>query len=264
MPRLAAAALAALVSLAPLQAAAAVKVTESDLATLQKIRYAKALAGARRLYARGDKAKLAAAEAEAKGAAQAAGWSDERFGQVNDAVGALQGVLEQIKRGEVAESDLDSQLEEPPDPVTVATVRAHLDELSQGLSQKAEQQVRAEAEAERRGAPPTAAQLQGTWTIDFDATVELIGGSLIAGEERAKLIRKMRDATGEASYTFGPGSAVVTRSKRGEEKGTYRVEGSQIFFRNPATKREEKLDVGMRNGKLQMGMGVGLTVFSRR
>jgi len=249
-------------------ATAAAKVTDSDFKIYRTVQYAEALRDARKMWARGDKTKIAAAEALPAAALRDAGWTQDRFGEVDEAIGGIQAALRSAKDGEISAEDLASQLAEY-DATAVATVKKHwLDVEQTSDSQRAEKQVRDEAEQEQAGVAPTAAQLAGTWILDADATLEAMTGGL-SGEDGKKLAADLSAKMGKPSYTFGPGDRCEVRSKGtdGQEKVetcSFRLEGRTIIFKVEGRKREDSLQAGIRNGKLLLGTGFGKVAFSRK
>jgi len=250
------------------RATAAAKVTDADFKAYRSVRYAEALREARKMFARGDATKIAAAELLPGAALRDAGWTKERFDQVEEAIGGIESALRSAKDGEITAEDLASQLAEY-DPTAVATVKKHWTDPDQPSdSQRAEKQVRDEIEAERAGVPPTVGQLAGTWVFDADATVEaMLGGP--ADDEGKKMAAEIAAKVGKPSYTFGPGDRVEVRSKGpdGQEKietCTFALDGRTIHFKSEGRKREETLEAGLREGKLVLGTGFGKVAFSRK
>ena len=112
------------------RSAAATQVTESDYKTYRTVQYAKALCEARKMWARGDKAKLAAAEALPETALRDSGWTQDRFTEVDETIGGIQSALNSSKDGEITASELASTLAEF-DATAVGIVKAHLAEINQ-------------------------------------------------------------------------------------------------------------------------------------
>jgi hypothetical protein len=254
----------------PLAVAAAEKVTESDYAKLRKLQYAKALVNVREEWSHGDKAKQAQAKAGWEQALKETGWNDDTFSRADEAVGEVMGNLQSNKSGDLSDDDLKQTLAES-DPTTVATVRAHYAELSNSKdSSQAEQQVRDEIQQEAAGVPPTRAQLEGTWVFDSDATIDAMLGGLATAEDKAKMKADMLAKVGTSEFTFGPGDLIIsrTRDSAGGEKvdrAAYRLDGRKVFIKGGESRREYDLTIGLRNGRLQLGMGgLGFSVFSRK
>ena len=243
-------------------------VTEADYQTLRRMEYAEALCKARKMWARGDAEKIAAAEAGLKKSWQESGWTREHFDEVSDALGMVTGAIRSLKNGESTQADFDATVTES-DPVTVATARAHFDEMENARdADKAEKQVRDELEAARRGDIPTEAQLQGTWVFDIDGTFDAMS-EMMPLPDREKFKADLAAKIGTPSYTFGPGDRVVSRAtgldgKERADTGAYRLDGHTIFFKSPGSAREQHLEIGLRRGKLQMGTGFGVVVFARK
>ncbi len=253
-------------SASPARAAAAV--SEADYQTLRRLDYAGALCKARKMWARGDATKIAAAEAELKSTWQESGWTRDQYTSISDAFGDVLGNLRSLKNGDMTEEDFKSTLSEC-DPITVATVRAHFEEYEKLRdADQAEKQVRAELEQARRGEVPTSAQLEGTWVLDLDGTIDAMNEQFPI-PDREKFKADLAGKIGMSSYTFGPGDQIVSRvngpdGKERADTGVYRLDGHSIFFKSPGGKREQQMDVGLRKGKLQMGSGFGVVVFARK
>jgi hypothetical protein len=268
MIRLATCLLCTLLLAAGSRAVAATAVSESDLKKYQELEYAKAVREAWKMYARADKAKQAAADAEYARVRSAAGWTDERYGAIDEAIGEVLSALSSAKSGDITADELKSTLAEC-DPVTVAAVKAHFDELNTpNNSERAEKQVRDAIAEERAGAVPTPAQLAGKWVFDADATVKDALGGLGSPEDTAKLKADMIARAGNPWYVFGPGNQIESHSKgtSGGEvifRGTFRIEGHKMFFKAENQKREESLQAGIRDGKLLLGMFGINSVFTR-
>ena len=249
------------------QARAATAVSEADYQTLRRLDYAEALCKARKMYARGDATKIAAAEAELKKTWKDSGWTRDQYGSASDAFGEVLGNLRSVKNGDMTGEDFKSTLSEC-DPITVATVRAHFEEYEKLRdSDQAEKQVREELEQARRGDVPTEAQLQGTWVLDLDGTIDVMSEQFPI-PDREKFKADLAPKIGSSSYTFGPGNRIVSRvtgpdGKERADTGVYRLDGHKIFFKSPGGKREQQMDIGLRKGKLQMGTGFGVVVFAR-
>ena len=250
------------------QARAATAVSEADYQTLRRLDYAEALFKARKMWARGDATKIAAADAELKKTWQESGWTREQYSLASDAFGEVLGNLRSVKNGDMTEDDFKSTLSEC-DPITVATVRAHFEEYEKLRdSERAEKQVREELEEARRGDVPTEAQLQGSWVFDVDGTIDAMS-ELFPVPDREKFKADLAGKIGSPSYTFGPGNQIVSRmtgsdGKERADTGVYRLDGHKIFFKGPGGTREQSLEVGLRKGKLQMGTGFGVVMFARK
>jgi hypothetical protein len=251
-------------------ASAATQVTEGDLQMYRDLEYATRLFEVRKMWARRDAGKIGAAQAELDAAWRESGWTRERFDEVYDAVGQVLSNIRAARSGDISEDDLKSALAEQH-PTTVAAVRARFDELEAADdSGRAEKQVRDEIARERAGAPPTPAQLQGTWVYDIDATVEAMGlAGLFGGAELAKLKADTLEKSGNPSYTFGPGDAMESRVKAAGgteriDKGFFRIEGDKIYMRAADSKREHEMQIGIRQGRLVMGTGTISAVFIKQ
>ncbi len=236
-----------------------VQFKEADYADYAKLRLANAVASEQRMFAH-DKTKQAAIDAEFTRACAGAGWTRERFEAVDEAVGLA---LSAIDDPESAGEDVS--------PTTLATVKAHLSELkdSDGLQKQARDLVQAEAQAAKRGTPPTAAQLSGRWVWDAELTVASMAEGM--GDELKQTMRDQLSKTlVAASYTFGPGDRIVAVNQRPgaapeTEEGRYRLEGSKlvIIARMGSRDREHPVDVGLKDGHLLIGMMGIYSVFRR-
>jgi hypothetical protein len=237
------------------------RVTEADFATFVKLRYAVELAQAKTQVARNDPAKLASVKEELDGAFRDAGWSRDRFAEISEALLGASNRLSTLGSSDTEEAGYAQEELARMDPVTVATARAHAAELNDSSEEsgKAMREARDDAQKELRGPAPTTAELQGRWAFNLDATVELNTKGLGADTKR-----KMRDGMARtmtsAMYLFGPGNAVevLTRTAEGQmrsDKTTFRIAEGRIFF--VAGKSEVSLDIGMKDGRLLIGiMGI--------
>ena len=236
-----------------------VQFTEADYAAYSTLRLAKAVSDEKGMFAH-DKAKRAAIAEEFAKACIGAGWTAERFEQVDDAVGSA---LSALDDPENAEEDVSK--------TTLATVKAHRADLTNydGLRQHAREIVQEQAMADRRGAPPTPAQLAGTWVMDMDLTVASMTEGM--GEDLKKSAREgLSKNLLAARYTFGPGDRLASTIQRPgpvmeTQEGTYRLEGSTLFIkaRMGTRNREDKVAVGIKDGHLRIGMMGVFSVFRR-
>jgi hypothetical protein len=237
----------------------AVQFTEADYAAYSTLRFAKAMADEKRMFAH-TKEKQAAVAAELAKACADVGWTKERFEQVDDAVGAALGAL----------GDPENAGDEVS-KTTLATVKAHQKELEDydGLRKRAAEMMREQEMAARRGAPPTPAQLAGKWVLDMELTIAGMTEGL--GDELKKTARdELRKTLVAASYRFGPGDRLVAISQRPgmapeTEEGTYQLEGSTLIVKAKMGKREHegKLNIGIKDGYLRIGMMGFFSVFRR-
>lgn len=244
---------------------AGVKVSEADYAAYQKIRYAQALAEKRAMYDRANKAKY---DAEKKAAVQSAGWTQERFGQVEGALGELRGNEPPGGDGQ-NEKDWKALLS-GYDQTTVATYRAHSAELRHDdTDARAEAEVRKERAEAQAGDAPTAAALQGTWIADIDATLDRMLGGNAGGELKEKMRKQVGASMEGNSYQFGPGDAIVATAKGPDgkvrvDKGTFRLDGRTVYFRSPGSKAEQSLQAGFSGGRLLLGVGMMSVVYRKK
>ena len=220
-----------------------IEFTEADYPAYSTLRFAKAVAEEKRMFAH-DKAKQAAIAADFAKACAEVGWTKERFEQVDDAVSAA---LNALRDPENAGDEVSK--------TTLATVKAHQKELADyaELRKRARDLVQEQAMAAKRGAPPTPAQLAGKWVFDMDLTVA--GMTEGMGDELKKSVRDSLSKTLiAASYTFGPGDRLVATNQRlGMAPETQ--EGNR--------EREDKLNIGIKDGYLRIGMMGFFSVFRR-
>ena len=258
--------LARLASLLVLVSSAALadglQISEPDLQAYLKLYEAKRLAEARRTYSGGDAAKRAAAEATFPKAVQEAGWTQEKFGEIDSEVGGIAELLRMLQATDADKEVVESNKEQlaAKDAAVVAWTRAHAKELDYAAANaRAEQRVRDERSQVAKGKPLAKAELQGTWKYDLEATLAHLEATMGVGGEA---MRKPLAAQGETTYLFA-GDAVEQRvvrpgSKTPEvNKGTFRLEGNDLLIKIGT--RENKLQAGMKSPKelvLSM-MGVG-------
>jgi hypothetical protein len=223
---------------------------------------AKAVVEEKSMFAHGDKEKQAAIDAQFNKVLAETGWTKERFGEVDDAVGSILSIL----------GDPEQEMDPELDKTTIATVKAHRKELEDygGLQQRARQQFQEEQVLERRGRAPTAAEITGKWVLNIDRSIASISGGL-PGEVTKEARDAFTKAITGATYTFGPGDTLVAVNQRPgvppeTTQGTYRLEGNTLFIKAKmgTRDREDKVDVGIKDGRLQIGMMGAYSVFEKQ
>lgn len=238
------------------------RLTEGDYADFTKLRLAKALVEEKSMFAHGNKEKQAAIDAQFDQVLAETGWTKDRFGEIDDAVGSILNVL----------GDPEQEMDPELDKTTIATVKAHRKELADydGLQQRARQQVRDEQVLARRGRAPTAAEIAGTWVLNIERSVASVTEGT-TDELTKNLADEYRKNLTVATYTFGPGNTVVAVNQRPgvpaeTTKGTYRLEGSTLFVkaRMGSRDREDGVEIGIRDGRLYIGMMGVYSVFDRK
>lgn len=242
------------------------KVTEADYQTFQKLRYSHELARTRKMFSRGDDAKEAAAEAELAKALGDAGWTAERYQSIEETIDAVTSDLQMLDSEE--EREMAKESLEAMDKTTVETVKAHLKDPNgdDALSKRAMEQIREEKELAKRGEPVDAAKLEGTWVADIEATAE-VNTQDYGPELKQQMAETLRKTLPKSSYVFGPGDRIEAITEQAganrHEKGTYRVEGTNIIMKADGRSREYELKAGMKDGTLRIGMMGIYTVFKR-
>jgi hypothetical protein len=238
------------------------RLTEADYANFTKMRLAKAVVEEKRMFAHGNKEKQAAIDAQLTRVLAETGWTKERFEQVSEAVDSILGVL----------SDPEQQMDPEMDKTTIATVKAHRKDLEDydGLKQRALQQIQDEQILAKRGRPPTAAEITGKWVLNVELSVASITQGM-PDEVTKNAAEEYRKNLTAATYTFGPSNAIAAINQRPgvppeNTQGTYRLEGSTLFIKAKmgTRDREEKVDVGIKDGRLYIGMMGAYSVFERQ
>lgn len=240
---------------------AGTKISAADLATYSKLLYARQLADARKMYAGGDKAKRDQADAEYEKTVKGAGWSEDKFGEVDAVVNEISGNLYNQKNEPENAKEYQEQLS-AYDESTIAWVKSHSADVdTDTLRQKAEAVARAEKNQASLGRAPTEKELQGTWKFDADATIAELGANLPDDAKRAMKQSFEKNMT-DSSYSFSGNTVTASIKKMGDKapsvsKGTYKIDGNDVTFSNG--KSESKLKCGLR-GKdeliiTMMGMG---------
>jgi hypothetical protein len=249
------------------QDAPTLKVTESDYAVFANLRYANTLSRTRLSFAHSDDAKKAFAEKELQKAYEEAGWTPERYQEVNDALMAVPQFITSLDSGDPEEVSWAKESLSAMDPATVATSKAHARELndSSALETKAMAEMQNDVLREKRGDIPTAAQIQGHWVADLEATAKLNADGLGADFEK-KMLDSLKKNVYSASYTFGPGNKVetVTHQANGKtqtDKTTFRIADDKIWFK--AGSSEVSLEIGLKDGVLRIGMMGVYTLFNK-
>jgi hypothetical protein len=238
------------------------RLTEADYAAFTKLRLAKAVVEEKGMFAHGNKEKQAAIDAQLTKVLAETGWTKERFEQVSEAVDSILGVL----------SDPEQQMDSEMDRTTIATVKAHRKDLEDydGLKKRALQQIQDEQILALRGRPPTAAELTGKWVLNVELSVASITQGL-PDEVTKNAAEEYRKNLTAATYTFGPGNTIAAINQRPgvppeTTQGTYRLEGSTLFIKAKmgTRDREEKMDVGIKDGRLYIGMMGAYSVFEKQ
>jgi hypothetical protein len=238
------------------------RLTEANYASFTKLRLAKAVVEEKSMFAHGNKEKQAAIDAQFNKVLAETGWTKERFGEIDDAVGSILSVL----------GDPEQEMDPELDKTTIATVKAHRKELEDygGLQQRARQQFQEEQILERRGRAPTTAEITGKWALNVELSVASITQGL-PDEITKKAADEYRKNLTLATYTFGPGNTIAAINQRPgllpeTTQGTYRIEGNSLFIKAKmgTRDREDKIDVGIKDGRLYIGMMGVYSVFERQ
>jgi hypothetical protein len=236
--------------------------TEADYAEYARLRMAHEVANQKDDFARGA-AEKAAVQAEFEKACASAGWTAERYEQVDEAVDNVLSALAEPENYSLDDTD----------EVTVATVKAHRKELDdfEAVRQRAADQVKEDRLLAKRGAPATPAELNGTWVLDIPLT--LAGMTEGASDElKEKAEADYRKTLTGATYTFGPGDRIKAVNQRPGQppettEGRYRLDGAKLTISAPARaggpEREDSVDVGIKDGRLLIGKFGFYSVFRR-
>lgn len=236
------------------------KVTEADYATYSKLRFEDAVFDEHKLRTRDPKMSKKV-EATRDKAWKDSGWDRTKFDSVRGVIDEVLSLLEQEK-GEGAE-DARASLKEK-DATTVATVRAHAKEIAD--YEELRKKVEARFKEDLVLPAPDPKDVDGTWTLDLEKTVDRMSGGVLKGEDRAKMMDKLKGDT--SAYTFSGGKSFVLveehAGKKSEIKGTYRVEGRKIFLKDEKRDKEKALDLGWDDGCLVVGSGFAQGVFTKK
>ena len=236
--------------------------TEANYADFSKVRLAKEVVEQKSMFAHGNKEKQAAIDAQLTKVLAEAGWTKERYEQVNDEVASILAFLR----------DPEQTMDPEPDKTTIATVKAHRKNLEdyEGLRKRALQQIQDEQILALRGRPPTVAEITGKWVLNVELSVASITQGL-PDEVTKNAAEECRKNLTLATYTFGPGDRISAVNQRPglppeTTQGTYRLEGSMLFIKAKmgTRDREDKMDVGIKDGRLYLGMMGAYSVFERQ
>lgn len=242
-----------------------VKVSEADFNKYVALQKATAVRDAKRNMSRGDKAKMAAADAEYEQARKAAGLSEERFNEIDNAwssITSMQGDTGQTQ------AEKDEYLKSEFDPATVALIQKRGGEVQPDKwRQEAEGAQQSATKEEATGKPASIQALQGSWKFDQDASAKHIKSTMGIPDSAMQPLRDQWKAGGEATYTFTGENIEVKTVKNGKtdvEKGKFRVEGNQLIVTD-AKGKERKLTVGLKSPTelVFSMMGVG-TVYKKQ
>lgn len=243
------------------------KLTDGDVQSYLAIRYASAVAEEKLRLARRDADKQAAIEVERQKAFTDAGWTREQFEEVRDLIEQITSALRDADDADADVATAGKQALAELDQDNVNLVRRHRAELEADDRKKAAKQVREEAAAAKRGTAPDAASLEGTWVLDLDLTVAAMSEGF--GEEMRKELREKMVSTPKTTFTFGPGGTIVTTMEDAsggvrEEKGTYRLEGHTLFVKAEGRRREQQMEIGIKDENLQLGKFGMFSVYRRK
>lgn len=236
-----------------------VVVTDADFKAWMKLEYEYNLRNARIDY---DSANESKHEAAWQQALRASGMTEERREDIDRALSTIVDALEGADDGSVSKDDLDSYLKDFK-PATVATARRHRAELRGDRGQaKADAQAQKEFRDARRGAQVKAADIQGKWVVDAEATMRAMLGGM-ADAPGMEAVKKDLEKTLEGnSYEFKGDQVIATgvsNGKKSVSRGTFRIEGNDLVVDGVGS----SLEIGMKDGRLVLGVGVAAVSYKR-
>jgi len=157
-----------------------------------------------------------------------------KYDGVNAAISDVNNALaDQAKGGDEAQAAKETL--DAADKTTIATVKAHQEDLRKTTIFRKKQWNRREQQLARSaGRRPDPKALEGKWVADLDATVAL---NLPVDDPAVKeqMRKSMAELIHSATYTFGPGDKMVATTERAgtasSEEGAYRLDGSKLFIK---------------------------------
>ena len=112
------------------------------------------------------------------------------------------------------------------------------------------------------GRPVTAAEVQGTWVFDLEASLAHVQETMHLPATSMGQMRTALEPNKGTTYAFSGSSIAVTGTPAGDAKGSFRIVGADLVIADG--KRESKLQIGMKGKDLVLSMfGVG-SVYKKR
>jgi hypothetical protein len=114
------------------------------------------------------------------------------------------------------------------------------------------------ARTEAIGRPVSAAEVQGSWAFDLEASLAHVEKTM---RVPASAMRSALQANVGTTYVFSGNAIEVKGTRSGDAKGTFRIVGSDLVI---ADRGERRMQIGMSGKDLVLSyMGVG-SIFRRR
>jgi hypothetical protein len=114
------------------------------------------------------------------------------------------------------------------------------------------------ANAAAIGRPVAAAEVQGTWVFDLEATLAHVEKTM---HVPASAMRSALEANKGSTYVFSGSAIEVKGTKAGDSKGSFRIEGSDLVIKD---RGEHRMQIGMSGKDLVLSyMGVG-SIFKKQ
>lgn len=241
-------------------APAPLKVTEADFATFVKLRRADAVFSEHKFRTR-DAAKLKKREEARDKTWKESGWDRERFDAARTVIEEVVMLLNDEK-GENAAEAKESLKER--DATTVATVRAHLKELTDFDAEQ--RRVEAQVKEDNLAPAPDPKEVDGTWVFDPEKTVDRMTKGALKGEERTKVLDKLKGNLSSYTFTGGKTFACVEEKSgsKSETKGSYRLDGRKLFLKGEKGEKETELEIASEDGCLVIGSGFAQGVYTKK
>jgi hypothetical protein len=111
------------------------------------------------------------------------------------------------------------------------------------------------------GSPAKAADVQGTWVFDLEASLAHVQETMHLPTSSLGTMRTALEANKGTTYVFSGSSIEVKGSQAGDSKGTFRIEGADLVI---VDRGEHRMQIGMKGKDLVLSMfGVG-SIFKKR
>lgn len=239
-----------------------VVVSEADFDAWQRFTYEGQLRDAR---VEQDPTNLAAHQASYQAAVKATGLSARRAELIEEALLGVDDTVLRFEQGQLTKGEFDAAIAGFK-PQTVATARRHQAHLRGDRGhERARNQALKEAVDARKGDFVTQADLQGVWVLDAEASIRNMLGVMADLPEMAGARAELERSLDGTSYEFKGNRVVVSMMQGGKKhvsEGTFRIEGRNLVFDQAAGVRD--IDVGMKNGRLILGVGVASTTYKKK
>lgn len=211
-------------------------VTPDEYDKYAKLRYAHAVANAKRAFASGGD-EQASVEQELEREHATLGWTREKFAKVDAALKEVaQALLDESLGGQAAGAAKETLAKH--DQETIATARANYYELrgETSLREMAENHVRQERTMSDLGPAIAEQDLVGVWVLDSDLSIELVS-RMLPETDREPAKERMRQMLSSIVHQFVADGTYITEAtlpsgEKRTQSGRYEYHNGQLKLIN--------------------------------